>query len=53
MGASFPLPAVQGEANAPGNAEGADGIEFLRAKMIFKILFASVAQKLFVSKEMG
>lgn len=39
MGAAFPPLAAQGEANTPGNAEGADGIEFLRAKMLFKIFF--------------
>lgn len=33
----FPLLAAQGEANALGDTEGADGIEFLRAKMHFKI----------------
>lgn len=52
MGAAFPPLAAQGEANAPGNAEGADGIEFLRAKMLFKIFFfASIAQRLFVSQD--
>lgn len=36
VGASFhPLPAP-GEASALGNAEGADGVEFLKVKMLFK-----------------
>lgn len=36
VGAGFHPLAAQGEANALGNAEGADGIEFLRVKMLFK-----------------
>ena len=48
-------PGCSGEANAPGSADGADGSEFLRAKMLFKFFFffASIAQKLFASEEMG
>lgn len=53
VGASFPLPAVQGEVNAPGNAEGADGIEFLRAKMIFKILFCISCSEIVCLKRNG
>lgn len=39
VGASFHPLAARGEANALGNAEGADGIEFLRVKMLFKVVF--------------
>lgn len=39
VGASFHPLTAQGEANALGNAEGADGVEFLRVKMLFKVYF--------------
>lgn len=37
VGASFHPLAAQGEENALGNAEGADGFEFIRIKMLFKV----------------
>lgn len=37
VGASFHPLAAQGEVNALGNAEGADGFEFIRVKMLFKV----------------
>lgn len=44
---------AQEEINAPGNAEGADGIEFLRAKMLFKLIFCINCSEMVCLRRIG